>query len=70
MNSARVSASEQHDADVDLVERRRQPLGGGVVLLLPGERVDPFLPQQAGDDGGAGRGHRQQRHAAPDPTMS
>ena len=63
MNSARVSGIEQHDADVDLVERRRQPRRGGMMLLLPGERVDPFLPQQAGDDGGAGRGRRQQPHA-------
>ena len=63
MNSARVSASEQHDADVDLVERRPQPLRGGMVPALRGEGVDPFPAQQAGDHGGAGRGDRQQQHA-------
>ena len=54
---------EQHDADIDLVERRRQPHRGGMMLLLPGEGVDPFLPQHSGDHGGADRGGRQQPHA-------
>ena len=47
---------EQHDADVDLIECRRQPHRGGVVFLLGCKRLDPFLSQQTGDDGGAGRG--------------
>ena len=54
---------EQHDADVDLVERRRKTLGGGVMPALPRERIHHSFPQQAGDAGGAGRGHRQHRQA-------
>ena len=54
---------EQHDADIDLIERGRQPVGGGVMLLLPRERVDPFLPEQPGDECGADGGRRQQQHA-------
>ena len=41
---------QQHDADVDLIERGRQPLRGGMMLLLPGESVDPFLSQETGDE--------------------
>ena len=54
---------EQHDADVDLIECGRQAVGGGMMLLLPCERIDPFLPQQAGDERGAAGGRRQQQHA-------
>ena len=37
---------EQHDADVDLIERRRQPLRGGMMPALPRERIHHSLPQQ------------------------
>ena len=30
---------EQHDADVDLVERGRQPVGGGVMLAAPSAKA-------------------------------
>ena len=40
---------QQHDADVDLIERRPQPLRGGMVPALRGKGVDPFPAQQAGD---------------------
>ena len=36
---------EQHDADIDLIERGRQAICGGMMLLLPRERIDPFLPR-------------------------
>jgi hypothetical protein len=62
MNSARIGI-KQHDADVDLIERGRQAVGGGMMLLVPCERIDPFLPQEAGDNSGAAGGRRQQQHA-------
>ena len=54
---------EQHDADVDLIERRRQPLRGGMMPALPGKRIYHPFPQQAGDPGGADRGRREHRQA-------
>ena len=52
---------KQHDADVELVERVRQPRGGGVVLALQREGIHQSLPQQPGDGSRSARGHRQHR---------
>jgi hypothetical protein len=54
---------EQHDADFDLIERRRQTLRGGVMHTLPVEGLDQPFPQYPGDAGGADRGHRQHQQA-------
>ena len=54
---------EQHDADVDLIERRRQTLRGGVMPAFPREGIHPSFPQQPGDGGGAGSSQRQHQQA-------
>ncbi|MGY4450428.1 hypothetical protein ACVWZR_005088 [Bradyrhizobium sp. i1.3.1] len=50
--------------DIDLVERGRQPRGGGVALALGGECAEQPLAHQAGDCGGAGSRHGEE--AEPD----
>ena len=63
MNSGAGVGIEQHDADVDLIQRGRQPRRGGVLPALLCERIHQFLPQQAGDGGRADRGHRHHDQA-------
>lgn len=54
---------QKHDADVDMIERRRQPLGSGMMSALAGQCIgQPFL-QKAGDGGRACRGDRERREA-------
>ena len=48
MNSARVYGIEQHDADVDLVERGRSSAEVAWCGCSQAT-LEPFLPQQSGD---------------------
>jgi hypothetical protein len=42
---------QQHDADVDLIERGGEPLGRRMMPALPGERIHHSFSHQSGDGG-------------------